>query len=101
MASPFEPRVPVAAELKVVAIRVGEMVEEMEAITVEVVQAEEETAVVVTEATAVAEMGVADTATTVERTREVVTVMVTEEGTGTIDRNPSVTYLISRISNLL
>jgi hypothetical protein len=45
--------------------------------------------------------GVADTATTVERTRAVVTVMVTEEGTGTIDRNPSVTYLISRISNLL
>jgi hypothetical protein len=100
MASLFEPRVPVAAELRVVAIRVRvvEMAGEMEAITVEMVEAEEETAAVVTGATAVAEMvvveatvaeeAVADTATTVERTiRVVVTVMVTE-GTGTIDRNP-------------
>jgi len=107
MASSFEPRVPVAAELKVVAMRVGELVAEMagemEAITVELVEAEEETAGVVTAATAVAEMvvveatvaeevavavAVGDTATTVERTRAVVTVMVTDEATGTIDGNP-------------
>jgi hypothetical protein len=111
MASPFEQRVPVAAELKVVAMRVGEMVGEMETITVEMVEAEEETgavvtaavvtAALVTTATAVAEMvvveatvpeevavAVADTAVTVERKRGVVTVVVTEENTDTTDRNP-------------
>jgi hypothetical protein len=110
MASPFEPRVPVAAKLKVVAIRVGEMAGEMEAITVEMVEAEEETAVVVAmemtmvvEATVAAEvaLAVADTATAVGRIRAVVTVMVPKEATGTIDRNPPVTYLISRIGILL
>ena len=114
MASPFEPRARVGAELEVAATQVAEMVGELEAIPGEMLGAEEETAAVVTAATAVAEMGVveataveevaagvADTATTVERTRAVVTVMVPKEATGTIDRNPPVTYLISRIGILL
>jgi hypothetical protein len=115
MASPFEPRVPVAAEMKVVAMRAGEMVGElageMEAITVEMLEGEEETGAVVTTATAavgmavveatvaVEEMAALDTATAVERIRAVV--MVMEEGWARLMVIPPVTYLISRISNLL
>jgi len=115
MALPFGPRVPVAAELKVVAMRAGEVVVKLEAITVEMVEAEETPAaaatavagMVVVEATAAedgtaVDMAAVDTATTVAMTtRVVVMVMVTGEAVGTIDRDFPVTYLISGIENLL
>jgi hypothetical protein len=111
MASPFEPRARVGAKLEVAATQVAEMVGELEAIPGEMLGAEEETAaaatavagMVVVEGTVAAEvaLAVADTATAVGRIRAVVTVMVPKEATGTIDRNPPVTYLISRIGILL